>query len=600
MMTSIQRLALISLSLILTGGSLMPTIVQAATRQPTETAPTRSNSQQTYTFDSAELPYNFITDAQGKTSKMFWFPNATAHEFTAAEITGPDFAQKLAGNHPIDINASNVANAMNNLAVSGLTIDPNESLAQYFFDKDTIPTATNLADFSKAYGAASYLRAWIYQAAADKVVNKVDFETAKTHYEATLKKKLVSLGSLIDSETLTALNTLFSDKTQYDENLAGLLFLATATYLTTPPEGLVNLDPSASEAKASQLIQKPIKTFIHTNDGKVMADGVLTAYAAPIPITYAFKNPSAPGPGPTPPPGPTSQPVTIHYLDEQGQALKPAKTLTGTLGDHYRTAPLTISGYHLVKTTGQETGIFTTSQQSVTYTYAKNIVTPVVKNSVIYATKGLNLYTTPTFSQSAKQAHYAKKSRMNRPMFKVVGFATSKNGVNRYRVKDLNGRRVTGYITTRTDYVAPVYYAGKQKQVTVINSKGLNGYAKKNLTGKRAHYRQGQVLRVKQIVNHNLTTRFILGNGQYVSGNKKLVIAGKHVMPKRIRTKTAINRYGTANLTKKNKHIAKGTTLKVTGWAYSNANNFRKGDTLRYKVSGGYITANSRFIQTIK
>ncbi|MFD1548545.1 DUF5776 domain-containing protein [Levilactobacillus fuyuanensis] len=600
MMTLIQRLTLISLSLILIGGGLMPTIVQAATRQPTETAPTRSNSQQTYTFDSAELPYNFITDAQGKTSKMFWFPNATAHEFTTAEITGSDFAQKLTGNHQVDINASNVANAMNNLAVSGLTIDPNEPLAQYLFDKNIVPTATNLEDFSKAYKASAYMYAWIYQAAADKVINKVDFNTAKAHYETTLKKKLVSLSNLIGPEMLNALNTIFSDETQYDDNFAGLLFLATANYLTTPPEELVNLDPSASEAKAGQLIKEPIKAFIHTSNGKVMADGVLTSYAVLIPITYAFKNPSAPGPGPTPPPNPNSQPVTIHYLDEREKVLKPAKTLIGALGDHYQTAPLTIPGYHLVKTIGQETGIFTTSQQSVTYTYAKNTVAPVIKNSVIYATKGLNLYAKPTLTRSAKQAHYAKKSRMNRPMFKVIGFATSKNGVKRYRVKDLNGRRVTGYITTRTDYVAPVYYAGKPKQLMVINPQGLNGYAKKNLTGKRVHYRQGQVLRVKQIVSHNLTTRFILSNGQYVSGNKKLVIAGKHALPKRIRTKTAINRYGTANLSKKNKHIAKGTILKVTGWAYSNANNFRKGDTLRYKVAGGYITANSRFIQAIK
>jgi len=105
---------------------------------------------------------------------------------------------------------------------------------------------------------------------------------------------------------------------------------------------------------------------------------------------------------------------------------------------------------------------------------------------------------------------------------------------------------------------------------------------------------------VKKIVSHNLTTRFLLSNGTYISADKKLVTTNKEATTKRIVTKTAINRYGTANLTKKNKHIAKGTTLKVTGWAYSNTNNFRKGDTLRYKVAGGYITANSRFIQTIK
>ncbi|WP_082622305.1 DUF5776 domain-containing protein [Levilactobacillus senmaizukei] len=71
-------------------------------------------------------------------------------------------------------------------------------------------------------------------------------------------------------------------------------------------------------------------------------------------------------------------------------------------------------------------------------------------------------------------------------------------------------------------------------------------------------------------------------------------------MPKRVQAKTAINRYGTANLTKKNKHFAKKSTFTIKGWAYSNTNNFRKGDTLRYKVAGGYITGNSRFIKTFR
>lgn len=91
-----------------------------------------------------------------------------------------------------------------------------------------------------------------------------------------------------------------------------------------------------------------------------------------------------------------------------------------------------------------------------------------------------------------------------------------------------------------------------------------------------------------------------LSNGKYISANKKLVIAGKYTMPKRVQAKTAINRYGTVNLTKKNKHFAKNSTFTVKGWAYSNANNFRKGDTLRYKVAGGYITANAHLVKTLK
>lgn len=71
-------------------------------------------------------------------------------------------------------------------------------------------------------------------------------------------------------------------------------------------------------------------------------------------------------------------------------------------------------------------------------------------------------------------------------------------------------------------------------------------------------------------------------------------------MPKKIVTKTAINRYRTANLTKRNRHYRKNTVLKVTGWTYSNANNFSKRDTLRYQVSGGYVTGNSRYVRGIK
>jgi len=105
---------------------------------------------------------------------------------------------------------------------------------------------------------------------------------------------------------------------------------------------------------------------------------------------------------------------------------------------------------------------------------------------------------------------------------------------------------------------------------------------------------------VNKLVSHNLTTRFQLTNGKYVSADKNLVLAGEYSLPKQVQAKTGINRYGTANLTKKNRHIAKGTTLKITGWAYSNAHNFSKGDTLRYKIAGGYVTANDRLVDTIR
>ncbi|KIO96044.1 Type IV pilus biogenesis protein PilO [Levilactobacillus brevis] len=72
-----------------------------------------------------------------------------------------------------------------------------------------------------------------------------------------------------------------------------------------------------------------------------------------------------------------------------------------------------------------------------------------------------------------------------------------------------------------------MYYAKRHVKIKVINAKGVNAYQKKNLTGKRAHYRYGQQLKVKKIVSHNLTTRFVLSNGTYVTANKKLVMTVK-------------------------------------------------------------------------
>lgn len=94
----------------------------------------------------------------------------------------------------------------------------------------------------------------------------------------------------------------------------------------------------------------------------------------------------------------------------------------------------------------------------------------------------------------------------------------------------------------------------------------INGYKTKNLTGKVAHYKQGQVLSVKQIVKHNLTTRFVLNNSQYITANK---------------------------------HYSKAThqTFKVLGWDYSWKNDYSRGSALRYRVAGGYISANSKLVK---
>ncbi|MCV3739956.1 BspA family leucine-rich repeat surface protein [Lentilactobacillus hilgardii] len=225
------------------------------------------------------------------------------------------------------------------------------------------------------------------------------------------------------------------------------------------------------------------------------------------------------------------------------------------------------------------------------------------KETVVYSIKKIGLYKTTDFTKNTRRSWYAKKPRINRPMFVVTGYKRAANGALRYQVRDVNHTSRTdgqkGYITASQKYVRPVYYATKHSTITVINPRGVNAYHQANLTGKVKNYRQGTVLRIKGIVKHNLTTRYILTNGDYITANRKLVNMGRHKQVKSVKTKLAINRYSNVNLTKKNQSIAKNRTLKVYGYDYSRKSNVTKHGALRYRVAGGYVTANTKYVQVI-
>ena len=225
------------------------------------------------------------------------------------------------------------------------------------------------------------------------------------------------------------------------------------------------------------------------------------------------------------------------------------------------------------------------------------------KNAAVYSLNNIYLYKNADFKNSERMVHYVKKARFDRPMFVVTGYARSKSGALRYQVRDVNhfsktdGKR--GYITANWNYVRPVYYQTKHSTITVINPTGVNSYKNKNLTGKVHNYKQGTVLKVKGMVTHNLTTRYILTNGQYVTANRKLVNMGLHKQPTEVKAKTSVNRYKTVNLTGKNRSFKRNQVFKVIRYECSNNQNVSKYGTLRYRVSGGYITGNSKYVQVI-
>ncbi|MFD1548225.1 DUF5776 domain-containing protein [Levilactobacillus fuyuanensis] len=600
MTIKIRRLILTGLSLVLIGGVLSPTVVRAATTDSVATTSDPSNTDTAVTFDEIQLPYILITDSHGTTTKVPWYSEFKTQVNSREKILKSDengniFANELIKDEPTHPEASNDASTLINLAESGVTLNSGDKYADYLLSQGMYPGAKSSADITTAYETLAYAYTWLFASVARAHLHQTNYTTIDKDYTSNVLPTLLTEENIIGSNQVGMFKSIMSDENTFNGEISPLLRETVEFHLESlTVDQLAQLDPTASKDAETKLLQTPMTDLVTKQaDGSLLADGLLTDSA--LPNAYVLKR-AADQPATTA----TSQPVTVHYVDDQGNTLKPDKTLTGSLGDDYKTEPLSIDGYQLLNTTGDESGKFTSSDQAVTYTYHKVAADVVVKDSVVYATKKIGLYGSPTFTKKALKTTYAKKARMNRPMFKVIGTATSQNGVKRYKVTDLNGKGATGYITANAKFVAPLYYTKNRTEVTVINPGGLNAYTKKSLTGKKTHYKQGQVLKVKKIVSHNLTTRFVLNNGKYISTNKKLVTAGKYTMPKRVQAKTAINRYGTANLTKKNQHFAKMTTFTVTGWAYSNANNFHKGDTLRYKVAGGYITANANLVKELK
>ena len=223
----------------------------------------------------------------------------------------------------------------------------------------------------------------------------------------------------------------------------------------------------------------------------------------------------------------------------------------------------------------------------------------------VSAIKKIGLYSSRNFSTANRLAWFVQKPQMKQPTFTVLETTTSKAGNARYQVRDTNRYSSTygktGYITAQSAYVTHAYYENSPKTVTVINPGGINGYDSATLKQPKTSYRQGTQLTVKKVVTQRATTRFLLTNGHYISANKHFVIAGKYEVPTKVRAKTAVNRYAAVNLTQRNRHYPKKAhqVFKILGWDYSRGTSTSASGTLRYRVAGGYITANHNYVKAI-
>ncbi|HAC1488600.1 TPA_asm: class 1 internalin InlJ [Listeria monocytogenes] len=135
----------------------------------------------------------------------------------------------------------------------------------------------------------------------------------------------------------------------------------------------------------------PAVTYTFTSENGAIVGTVTTPFEAPQPIK--------------------GEDVTVHYLDDKGEKLADDEVLSGNLGDPYTSSAKDIPDYTLTTTPDNATGTFTTTSQSVTYVYTKNIVAaePVTVNYVddtgktLSPSETLNGNVGDTYNATAKQ-----------------------------------------------------------------------------------------------------------------------------------------------------------------------------------------------------
>lgn len=239
-------------------------------------------------------------------------------------------------------------------------------------------------------------------------------------------------------------------------------------------------------------------------------------------FTYVYGKSTAPATGPeTTLTSTQASPVTVHYQLANGTSLAKDAVINGAVDATYQAKPKpkTIAGYTLVKTIGTANGKLTTSAQTVTYVFTKNVAT-TFKPFMIYAKQGLYRYSRPTFKKNQRLAYVKHQPRIKAQTFKVVGTAQSTKGRTRYLLAD------GSYVTASANFVANLYWQGKDYQkLRVINPKGTYEYKQPtfNKTKRATCLKKGTVVKVKRFVRHGYMTRYQLANGHYLTGNKQWV-----------------------------------------------------------------------------
>ena len=410
MFKSTRMLITACLALILFGGVVSPSAVYAnssstATTATKATTKASDNETTALTISSIEMPYTLFSDKNG-INKVYMYPKAPAI-LTADQINDSAYMDQLSKDTPA---LANLQDAFQGMVADGLNYNLKQSYLDMAYPSYSGEYTREQAEDLSA--SSPYQAAWLISRLAKVDLHQMTFEQAQTEYLNDFRPRFEKYP--ITSGILQQYDQLFKNEENYNRAWKGVYdsLVNSGSFTGYSEQKLSTLDPDASYRQMVAIINKPMSDFFKKQaDGTYQIDGLFLSNLLAYSFWYEDK-PTIPDPLPTPQ---TSQPVTVHYVDDQGKTLKPDQTLTGELGKTYTAMPLDIEGYQLSQTTGEETGTFGTTAKSVTYTYSPVVTsggaadTIAPEGSVIYATKKIGLYQHATFTKQTRKQWYAKK-----------------------------------------------------------------------------------------------------------------------------------------------------------------------------------------------
>ncbi|MGF2076825.1 MucBP domain-containing protein [Enterococcus casseliflavus] len=360
-----------------------------------------------YTLDESRLPEN-LKGVFGETAQ-----NVT-YIYTENPIPAADVTIEYVDLEDNEIHASQTISGNVGDSFDASTDQYKLSIDGYTLDESQLPKNSK-GVFSETAQTITYIYTKNPIPAADVTIEYVDREGNEIHASQTISG---NVGDSYDASTEKYQLTIEDytlDESRLPENLKGVFgeTAQTVTYIYTknpiPAADIVveYVDLEGNEIHASQTISGNVGDSYDASTEKYQlsiegytldksqlpenSKGVFSETAQTVTYVYT-KNPIP------------AADITVEYVDTEGKEVHPSQIISGNVGDSYNASTekyqLTIDGYTLDKSQLPENlkGVFSETEQTVTYIYTKNSV-PAADVTVEYVdTEGKEIHSSQTIS----------------------------------------------------------------------------------------------------------------------------------------------------------------------------------------------------------